>query len=259
MREEHEAQSRIVQALRYIDISQTLKETSEHHHGITSQLCGVVHEWCSQFEKLVQKQRQYIKSLNAWLKLNLIPTETSMKEKVSSPPRPQNPPIQRLLLAWHDHLDRLPDEVARSAISNFGAVIDTISIQQDEEMRLRERCEETRRELSRKTRAFEDWYRKYMQRMIPEDGEADGNLNADDAVVERQMAVDLVKKRLEEEQEAYQRHCLQVREKSLVSLRTRLPELFRALSEFSVSCSAMYSELRVRSQPRNRNENAGSV
>lgn len=259
MRQRHETQSRIVQALRNLDISQTLEQTSEHRYRTTSQLYGIVQEWRNQFEKLVQKQKEYIKSLNLWLKLNLVPTDTNLKEKVSSPPRTPNPPIQKLLLAWQEHLDKLPDEVARSAITNFAAVIETIVIQQDEEIRLRERCEDTKKELARKTRAFQDWHNKYTQRRTPDeldlDG-AEGNPGPNDAIVERQLAIELVKKRLEEEQVAHQKHCLQVRDKSLISLKSRLPELFRALWEFSFACSEMYRDLRSRSQPRNRTESS---
>lgn len=255
MRYHHESQSKIVQALRYLDMSQSPKETSEHHHERTVQLYAVVHEWHLQFEKLVYKQKDYIKALNTWLKLNLIPTESSLKEKVSSPPRQQTPPIQKLLVVWQDHLEKLPNELAGSAIYNFAAVIDTIVHQQVEEMRLREKCKDTEKELSRKKRQFEDWYRKYMERQIPNEGEPAEDTTSN-GLTERQLMVISLEKRLEEEQEAYQRHCLHVREKSLASVKTRLPELFRALSDFAVACSEMYRDLRSRSPPQNHHESS---
>ncbi|KAJ4836686.1 hypothetical protein Tsubulata_043329 [Turnera subulata] len=253
MRVHHEAQSKIVNALRTLDISHSPKETSEHHHERTFQLLVVVQEWHSQFGKLIDNQKAYIKALNNWLKLNLIPIESSLKEKVSSPPRVSNPPIQTLLMAWHDFIDKLPDELARTAINNFGAVIHTILQHQEEEMKLKEKCDETRKELARKTRQFEDWYHKYMQRRTPEELDPEGpeaNI-VKDAIEERQLVVDLVKKRLEEEEEEYQKQCLQVREKSLASLKTRLPELFRAVCDVAQACSEMYRNLRSISQRRN--------
>uniref|UniRef100_A0A6N2KMX8 DUF632 domain-containing protein n=1 Tax=Salix viminalis TaxID=40686 RepID=A0A6N2KMX8_SALVM len=253
MRAQHEAQCKIVNALRSLDTSQCPKETSEHHHDRTFQLLVVVQGWQSQFCNLIDNQKAYIKALNNWLKLNLIPIESSLKEKVSSPPRVQNPPIQQLLTAWHDFLDKLPDEVARTAINNFASLIHTILQNQEEEMKLKERCEETRKELSQKTRKFEEWYRKYTQQSMA--NELDPDFTEDkshsDAITERQFAVDAVKKRLEEEEEAYQRQCLQVREKSLASLKTRLPDLFRAMSDIAQACSEMYRNLRSISQSRN--------
>ncbi|OIW11868.1 hypothetical protein TanjilG_25781 [Lupinus angustifolius] len=250
MQAHHEKQSSIVTLLRSLDISQSPTETSEHHHDRTYQLLTVVQEWQSQFEKLVNNQKAYIKALNSWLKLNLVPIESNMKEKVSSPPRVNSPPIQKLLLAWHDYLEKLPDELASTAITNFAAVIDTIFQQQQEEIVLKRKCEETRKELDRKKRQFEDWYNKYMQRKIPDehDPDAQGNDGPDEVVTEKKFMVDQVKKRLDDEEEAYAKQCLQVRQKSLGSLKNRLPELFRAMSDFSLECSRMYSQLRSISQ-----------
>ncbi|XP_022153593.1 uncharacterized protein LOC111021063 [Momordica charantia] len=246
MRIHHEEQLKIVNALRYLDLSQSPKETSLHHHERTLQLCNVVREWHSQFEKLVQRQKDYIKALNSWLKLNLIPIESSLKEKVSSPPRAQNPPIQRLLIVWHDQLEKLPDEHLRTAISSFGAVINTIMLQQEEEMKLKLRCDETEKELDRRQRHFDDWHYKYQQRRIPDELDPEkSEENAQDAVVtEKLIVVESLKKRLEEEKETHAKQCLHVREKSLVSLKNQLPELFRALSEFSYAGSEMYNNLR---------------
>ncbi|KAK4267462.1 hypothetical protein QN277_024240 [Acacia crassicarpa] len=250
----HENQANIALTLAYLDDSQLPKMTTEHHHDRTYQLLVVVREWHSQFEKLMNNQRKYIKALSSWLKLNLVPIESNLKEKVSSPPRVKNPPIRKLLLAWLEFLEKLPDEVARTAISNFAAVIDTIFHQQAEEMHLKQKCEETRKELDRKKRHFQDWYHKYMERKIPDDPDPDkpqGNFATDEVVTEKQFVIDQLKKRLEDEEEAYARQCHQVSQKSLVSLKNRLPELFRNMSNFALECSKMYSNLRNISQNLN--------
>ncbi|XVE97534.1 hypothetical protein REPUB_Repub03eG0027600 [Reevesia pubescens] len=247
----HDSQLKIVEKLKSLDIALTSRETTKHHHECTIQLHNVVLKWHLQFDKLVTHQKQYIQALNSWLKLNLIPIESSLKEKISSPPRVQNPPIQALLHTWHDYLEKLPDEVAKSAISSFEAVIKTIIIHQDEEMKLKEKCEETRKEFVRKNQAFEDWYHKYKQRRAASDeidAERGEDANTKDPVSERQFAVESLKKRLEEEVEAHQKHCIQVREKSLGSLKIRLPELFRAMSDYSHTCSDAFEKLRTLTQ-----------
>ncbi|KAK2654870.1 hypothetical protein Ddye_014726 [Dipteronia dyeriana] len=250
---EHDTQSKIVLALKSVDTSHSPKETTEHHHERTIQLWAVVQEWNLQYGKLVDHQKEYIKALNSWLRLNLIPIESNLKEKVSSPPRIVTPPIQRLLLAWQDHMEQLQDGVARSAIGNFSATINTIMHLQEDEMKLKEKCEESRKELSRKTRQFEEWYHKYTQRRTPDELETEDDTHKD-AVAERKFVVDLVKRRLEEEEELYQRQCSQVREKSLASLKLHLPELFKAMSNVAFSFSKMYENLRYMSQHQNRNE-----
>lgn len=250
----HNGQLKIVTDLKSLDVSHSVKETTRHHHERTKQLCNVVQGWHSQFEKLATHQKQYVQTLNNWLKLNLIPIESSLKEKISSPPKVPNPPIQALLHSWHDYLEKLPDEVAKSAISSFAAVIKTIELHQEEEMKLKEKCEETRKEFLRKNQAFEEWYQKYMQRRTPTD-EADAergeDANSKDPISERQFVVESLKKRLEEEVEAHQRHCIQVREKSLGSLKLRLPELFRAMSDYAHACSDAYEKLRALTQLQN--------
>ncbi|KAM7471739.1 hypothetical protein LguiA_009922 [Lonicera macranthoides] len=250
MRMHHESQSKVVRVLRSLDISHSPIETTEHHHERTVQLWNVVREWQSQFEKLMSNQKDYIKALNNWLKLNLIPIDNNLREKVSSPQRPQNPPIQSLLQTWQDYLEKLPEELARTAIHNFTDVVDTIVQYQVDEIRLMTRCKDTQNELDRKVRQFNDWLKKYEQRKTPPDEmDPDRAQDNDDHVAERQVVVDSLKKRLEEEEEDYRRQCIQVREKSLTTLKTRLPELFRAMSEFSLASSDMYRNLRLMANP----------
>nr|XP_033508032.1 protein ROLLING AND ERECT LEAF 2 isoform X2 [Nicotiana tomentosiformis] len=125
-----------------------------------------------------------------------------------------------------------------------------------EEMKLKDRCEDTRRELNKKTRQYEDWYQRHMQRRTPPDEMDPDQAHVDSLVVDRQLQLEALRKKLEDEEEAYQRQCLQVRDKSLTSLRSRLPELFGAMSEFSLACADMYRDLRSISKHRNRNGNS---
>ncbi|KAL1565108.1 protein ROLLING AND ERECT LEAF 2-like [Salvia divinorum] len=249
----NENQSKIVQALRYLDISQAPKETSEHHHERTRQLGGVVQEWFTNFSELMGQQKEYIKALNHWLKLNLVPIDTNWKEKVSSPGRPQNPPIQTLLQAWQEYLDKLPDEPARATINNFAATIKTIWQYQVEELDYKNKCAEARKDLIRKTRDFESWYNKQMQKRSPADDMDPERAMDQNHIADRQLAVEAAKQKLEDAEESYQKQCIQVRDKSLMSLKSQLPELFRALSDFSLVSSDMYSHLSGIAHSRSRN------
>ncbi|GER48362.1 hypothetical protein STAS_25522 [Striga asiatica] len=251
---QHENKSKIVQALRHLDISQSPKETTDHHHERTRQLCGVVQEWHSNFTELMSQQKEYIKALNTWLKLNLIPIDTNWKEKVSSPARAHTPPIQALLHGWHDYLEKLPDEPARASVNNFAAIVNTIWQYQKEELELRAKCAESRKELGKKTRDFENWANKYMQKRAGMDEAGPDGVRDEDLIAEKRMVVEAAKQKVEEDEEAYQKLCVQVREKSLMSLKSHLPELFRALSDFALACSDMYGYLRSITHSRARNE-----
>ncbi|KAJ7951823.1 Protein of unknown function (DUF630 and DUF632) [Quillaja saponaria] len=250
----HGNQLKILDALRSLDISQSPKETSEHHHERTWQLWVVVLEWNSQFEKLIKRQKDYIKALSNWLKLNLIPIESILKEKVSSPPRIQNPPILVLLHAWQNYLEKLPDELARTAISNFAEIIKTIISHQEEEMLLKQKCDDTRKELIHKTRQFEDRNNKYMLRRILDEVDQDSaeDISAQkNSVAEKQVLLETVKKRLKEEEEA----CSALRMKSLAILKNGMPELFRVMTYFSRAYSTMLMELSSTSHRQNPSEN----
>lgn len=249
----HENQLSIVSDLRSIDVSQTPRETTWQHHKRTAQLEEVIQKWHSEFEKLVIHLKQYVRALNSWLKLNLIPIESNLKEKISSPSRAQSPPIQALLVAWQDFLEKLPDEIAKTAISAFGAVIRTIMVHQEEELKLKDKYEETRKEFLRKNQVFEEWYQKYLQRRGHDEADREEDVNPHDPVMEKRAAVESLRKRMEEEVEKHQRLCAEVREKSLGSLKTRLPELFRAMADYSHACSDSYARLRAVSQMHKSN------
>ncbi|KAF8027545.1 hypothetical protein BT93_E0449 [Corymbia citriodora subsp. variegata] len=244
----HESQYRTAKTLAYLDIDQHTKERSEHHHARTIQLFKVVEDWHAQFVSLMDNQKRYIKALMSWLKLNVIPIESSFREKVSSPPRNENPLIQRLVHAWHENLEKLPDEIARTAIYNFRAVLDTIVSHQEEVMKFKEKCEETRRDLNRKRRSLEEFRQKSMQRRTPPD-----EMDPDRALDEKEVTVEVLEKRLAEEDDAYEKQCLQLREKTLGSFKNRLPELFGALSNFANDSTVMYGKLRSISQPQKQN------
>lgn len=243
----HKSQLLIILGIRAFEVPPVPRETTDVHHKQTCELRDIVREWHMQFEKLMDHQKGYIRALNAWLKLNLIPIESNLKEKVSSPPRQVEPPIKNLLHAWHDQLEKLPIELAKTAIKSFAEVISNIVVLQEEEINLRRRCDDTRRDLVRKKAQFQEWHLKYMERKASL-GEEPNPETAEtptvDPVNERKIAIEEVEIRLKEEEGHHHRLARQVREKTLANLRMHLPELFRNMADFSFFCHDMYSSLR---------------
>lgn len=251
MHTHHNEQLKIVMQLRSLDISSTPKTTSPQHYTMTDQLFKMATEWHLEFEKLITHQKEYIQHLHNWLKSNLIPIESTLKEKVSSPLRVHTPPIQHLVHAWNDQLGNLPDDIAKRAISSFAAVIDAILTQQREEMKQKDKCEVLKKEYNKKSRSHADWIEKTRSLMtITTEGDQEGteNINLKIEKEAREFELDGIKMKLNEEEEAYLKQCKQVREKAVGSLKMHLPELFRAISDFSHSCSEMYKYLRSISQ-----------
>lgn len=227
------------------------KETTDEHYKQTFQLHKTAKELHLQLQNLIENQKEYVKNLNEWVRLSIIPIESSLKEKVSSPPRAPETPIKYLLHAWNDHISKLPLELAKTAILSFSEVVNTILVLQGDELTAKGRCEHTFRELERRRRQFDDWYRKYMEKrasLAEATGTEVGENQAQDPIVERKIQVEQLEIRLKEEEDNHRRLCKQVREKSVASLRTHLPELFRSLSEFSIAASEMYRYLSSNAQ-----------
>ncbi|WVZ62433.1 hypothetical protein U9M48_012187 [Paspalum notatum var. saurae] len=236
----HKAQLRIITDLKASDIAVTKGETSEQHHERTVQLWHVVQEWHAQFDKFTTYQKEYVGSLYSWVKLNLIPIDTNLKPN-SSQPHETSPPIKRLLRAWHDILEKLPDNSTKKAIHTFAEVVNTILVHQEDELKMRIKIEETRRDLEKKRRQFDDWAQKNWDRgvSIPD---GDNPARADPAA-ERKAVVDRVENALKDLEEKYMTQCKVVRDKSLNLLRSNLPELFGAVSDFSVQSAGYFKGL----------------
>ncbi|RLN35475.1 hypothetical protein C2845_PM03G24810 [Panicum miliaceum] len=237
---QHKLQLRIITELKSSDISVAARETSEQHHERTVQLWNVVQEWHTQFDKFVTYQKEYVGSLYSWIKLNVIPIDTNMKPN-SSQPHETTPPIKRLLHGWHDMLEKLPDAAAKKAIHTFAEVVNTILVQQEDELKLRIKIEETRRDLEKKRRQFDDWAQKNWDRgaSIP-DGSNPGRA---DPAAERKAVVDRVETALKGLEDQYKTQCRVVRDKSLNLLRSNLPELFRVVSDFSLQSAGYFKGL----------------
>lgn len=148
MYDHHKQQLKIIDESRApYEIPLPPRETTEDHFRKTSQLRDTVKELHLQIQKLIEHQKGYVKNLYEWVRLSLIPIESSLKEKVSSPPRQSETPIKYLLHAWNDHIGKLPLELAKTAILSFSEVVNTIHVLQTEELAAKRRCEHTYRYL----------------------------------------------------------------------------------------------------------------
>lgn len=265
----HRRQEEIVKDLRF-DTSNAPDETTKQHHDRTYQLYNVANEWHAQSEKLFIHQKQYIGALNNWLRLNLIPIESNLKEKVSSPPKAFVPPIHELLQVWHGTLDQLPYAVALQGLKSFAAIINRIFTQQQEELKQKKNYEDAQAELERKRKAFNEWALRNPPENKGSEESAGGQtenksseenagvqteINNKDPSMERRHALILLEKRVHEEEVKHKRSCRLTRDLSLKSLETGLPALFQALVGLSRNCFETYKELHTITLKYNSLEN----
>lgn len=230
METHHEQQSKIAMLLRHVDSFQSPVEATrhKHNHDKTRKLLVVLREWLSQFDILMNNQKKCIMALN---------NQLEMRDEIS-----ESLPIQVLLQAWHCRLEKLPQQYVRTTIANFAAEIDSILQEQDKEMVLKRKCEVTIYEYAEKiSRQLTEWEKKYEENEKKRLEVLGPNMV--DHPHELVREIQLMKIKLVAAKEDYSRQCLNVTQKSLGSLQTHLPKLFKAMSDFSLKSSMMYSEL----------------
>uniref|UniRef100_A0A0C9S9R6 TSA: Wollemia nobilis Ref_Wollemi_Transcript_6853_1155 transcribed RNA sequence n=1 Tax=Wollemia nobilis TaxID=56998 RepID=A0A0C9S9R6_9CONI len=241
MYDNHCKQQEIVDDLRGLEVSNAPEETTKQHHDRTLQLYSVVNDWSQQSSKLLQYQKDYINHLNNWLRLNLVPIESNLKERLSSPPQTANPPIHGLLQVWHNQLDKVPEQGVVQGLKSFAAIIQRIAETQEEEMKQKLIYEEAKAEFERKEKAFEEWHRKYKDKNMPIDQASEQpEENNKDPMIDRQNQIQMLKSKAEDEKSKYVKACKYTRAVSLNYLKTGLPAVFLTMSEFARVCMNVY-------------------
>lgn len=235
MGKQHGNQSQLLQALRAITISQSAKETNDQTYYKSKQLYVHLKRWCSELEKLILLQKEYIGSLNNWVKLNVKPIDTNLSDLVPSPSpkNPQNPEILSFLGTWEDQLEKLPQERVQTAITAFAAEIDSMIHDQSNVLLMEESCIKTRIEISKTTEKF---CARPIARRSRKDERAFWKKEIE-VIAEQKKVMEALYRRLEKEEEEYRRHCALMNDKSLKNLNTDLPEIVVAMSEFTHACS----------------------
>ena len=220
MQKQHEHQIMIIHALQN---SQLPNETSDHALN-TQELHHHVKIWCTEFQKLIQHQKNYIKSLDNWLKHNLIIT-------INHNLKPQYPKIESLLRAWRDELNKLPKEDTITAMEKFAEDIHKIAQLQSDKMKMKEKCDETRKELSKVSQKIKKWGNKKLS-----------SREIDHMEVIKKQREELIT-RLRVADDDYEKRCGDTKYAMVVNLKARLPDVLKAVSEFAGASSRMYKNL----------------
>ncbi|XP_010544575.1 PREDICTED: uncharacterized protein LOC104817191 [Tarenaya hassleriana] len=235
MHQFHEVQNSIVQQVRgLINRSGKGESTSELHRQATRDLEAAVSAWHSNFCRLIKFQRDFVRSVQAWFKLTLVPVcndDANQKEQVDA---------YNFCDEWKLALDRLPDTVASEAIKSFINVVHVISAKQSEEMKVKKRTESMAKELEKKASSIRSIERKYYQSysMVgigisgsePENG---NTLDARDPLMEKRAELAACQRRVEEEMMKHTKAIEVTRAMTLNNFQTGLPGVFQALTSFS--------------------------
>ncbi|RVW32331.1 Nitrate regulatory gene2 protein [Vitis vinifera] len=202
MNQFHEVQNHIVQQVRGL-VNRVGKgeSTSELHRQATRDLESAVSAWHSSFCRLIKYQRDFILSLQGWLRLTLIPLTMTTSMATGS-----SPVVFAFIDEWKLALDRLPDTVASEAIKSFVHVVHAISGKQAEELKIKKRTETASKELEKKASSLRNIEKKFYHSYsmvgigLPDSGPDNGQgLDARDPLSEKKAELAACQRRVEDE------------------------------------------------------------
>ncbi|CAI0445958.1 unnamed protein product [Linum tenue] len=239
MHQYHEVQTNIVQQVRgLVNRSMNGHSTSELHRQATRDLESAVSAWHSSFCRSIKFQRDFLRSVQTWFKLTLVP--------VSSTDNTTNGAVQRSDVyafcdEWKLALDRVPDTVASEAIKSFINVVHVISVKQAEELKIHKRTESASKELEKKASSLRNIERKFYHSYsmvgvgLPDNGAENGpaGLDARDPLSEKKSELAACQRRVEDEMVKHAKAVEVTRAMTLNNLQTGLPGVFQALTSFS--------------------------
>lgn len=236
MNQYHEVQNNIVQQVRGL-VNQGTKgdSTSELHRQATSDLESAVSAWHSSFCRLIKFQRDFLRSLQGWFKLTLIPVtnDNINANRVTSD-------VYSFCDEWKLALERVPDTVASEAIKSFIHVVHVISVQQSEELKIKKRTETASKELEKKASSLRNIEKKFYHSYsmvgigLPDAGSDNGQvLDARDPLAEKKSELAVCQRRVEDELQRHSKAVEVTRAMTLNNFQTGLPGVFQALTSFS--------------------------
>ena len=129
-------------------------------------------------------------------------------------------------------MDRVPAAVASEAIKSFVAIVHSISLKQEQELKIRKKLQALTKELEKKTHNLRSIEKKYYQSYSAVGiGIVDGS--GGDPLAEKRAEVAMVRRRVEEETGREVNAGKATRELTVSSIQTGLPGLFQAVTGFS--------------------------
>ncbi|GAB2290063.1 hypothetical protein Dimus_024354 [Dionaea muscipula] len=236
MNQFHDVQNQIVQQVCGL-VNRSVKgdSTSELHRQATRELASAVSAWHSSFCCLVKYQRDFIRSLQGWFKLTLLPVD-----KESTNHTRELSDAFSFFDEWKLALDRLPDTVASEAIKSFVNVVHSISVKQTEEMKVKKRTETVSKDLEKKASALRSIEKKYYHSYsmvglgLPDSGPDSGQiLDARDPLAGKKLELAACQRRVEDEMMKHSKAVEVTRAMTLNNIQTGLPGVFQAMTSFS--------------------------
>nr|GMC57430.1 nitrate regulatory gene2 protein [Ipomoea batatas]GME13502.1 nitrate regulatory gene2 protein [Ipomoea batatas] len=235
MYESHQVQTHIVQQLKYLSAILPTDPTSEIHRQSTLQLELEVQQWHLSFCNLVKAQRDYIQSLTGWLRLSMFQLSNKLVQKTG-----QDSSVYSFCEEWHLAVNNAPDKVASEGIKSFLSVINAIVVQQTDELKQKKRLDLSVKELEKKANELRSMESKYGPYSMSDTSRSTSGKNP---VGLRQVKVDTLRARAEDEKAKYDKLVGVTRAMTLSNLQMGLPHVFQAVTGFANVCTHAFESV----------------
>lgn len=195
--------------------------------------------WCSSFNEWIQSQKTYIETLNGWL-IRWLPREEEVTPDgvvPFSPSRIGAPAIFIISNDWFHAMQRISEVEVIRTMRAFAANVHQLWESQDEEQRQKLKAEYLSRDYSRRLKSLYQENSNLNVILASENNQA--------PIDDRVLALDSIKKRVEEERAKHAEAVKQVQEVASGSLRNGLVPIFEALKNFTSDTLKAYEGLRM--------------
>ncbi|XP_058089896.1 protein ROLLING AND ERECT LEAF 2-like [Magnolia sinica] len=207
--------------------------------------------WCSRFNDWISTQKAYIEALNGWLLRWLLqePEETADGIVPFSPSRVGAPSVFVICNDWYHAMERISEAEVSRAIHTFAARVHMLWEMQDEEQRQKLKAEYLSKDIEKRLKSLHKGSGMQGNRSA-----LDGSVvlvSEKDSIVlpndDRKMALDSMRKRLDEEREKHKEAVKRVHEVASGSLDMGFVPVFEAMENFTCETLKAHEEVRIQS------------
>ncbi|CAG7880565.1 unnamed protein product [Brassica rapa] len=220
----HQVQVHISQQLNHLQDYPSIDLSSEYKRQAVNQLETEVTSWYNSFCKLVNSQREYVKTLCTWIQL----TDRLSKEDNQRTSLPVA--ARKLCREWQLVFEKLPDQVTSEAIKSFLMAIKSVINQQTEEYNLRRKWNKLERRLEKDLISLAEMERRLEGMSAMEEDANSTSLGSKHPLLIKQAKIEALKKRVDTEKTKYLNSVEVSKRMTLDNLKSSLPNVFQVLT-----------------------------
>uniref|UniRef100_A0A5B7B8N2 DUF632 domain-containing protein n=1 Tax=Davidia involucrata TaxID=16924 RepID=A0A5B7B8N2_DAVIN len=224
MYECHQVQNHISQQVNHLTNQQSMDPTTNYHRQAAAQLKTEVSSWYNSFCELMKSQREYVTALSRWIQLTDCLVDDCQRSASSSL-------VHTLCEEWQLALDKLPDKAVSEAIKNLLSGINSIVLQQEEELNLQKKSGKLEKKLLSEFNSLAEMEIKLEGIFAIEHPHT--VLSPKHPLSVKRAKIEVLKKRVDDEKARYLNSVKVTQAMILNNLKTSLPNIFQALMGFS--------------------------